>query len=112
MIHGCTQTDILVSGLKKDMAEILHRIGIKTVSIETVFKALTTIEGLAGWWTTETFGIADAEGGLLQFRFGAGGFDIRIVKLDRPNFVSWQVVAMEKEWLGTTINWELKQEGD
>ena len=94
------------------MAEILHRIGIRNASLETVFKTLTTIEGLAGWWTTDTSGIADSEGGILQFRFGASGFDMKVVKLTPPNQVHWEVIALEKEWIGTTIRWELKQEGD
>ncbi len=34
------------------MADILHRVGIKS-SLDEVYKALTTREGLAGWWTAE-----------------------------------------------------------
>lgn len=33
------------------MAEIIHRVGIKA-SPDKVFRALSTIEGLAGWWTS------------------------------------------------------------
>ena len=32
------------------MADILHRVGIKSSSNE-VYKALATREGLASWWT-------------------------------------------------------------
>jgi uncharacterized protein YndB with AHSA1/START domain len=94
------------------MAEILHRIGIRNTTLERVFATLTTIEGLAGWWTTDTYGIADREDGILQFRFGAGGFDMKVVKFEPPHQVHWEVIALEKEWIGTTIRWELKQEGD
>lgn len=36
------------------MADILHRIGIKSSSLEDVYQALTTQRGLAGWWTSNT----------------------------------------------------------
>jgi uncharacterized protein YndB with AHSA1/START domain len=36
------------------MANIIHRIGIKA-SPDKVYRALATIEGLAGWWTVNYF---------------------------------------------------------
>ena len=38
------------------MVDILHRIGVKSTSLDDVYDALTTIDGLAGWWTTDTSG--------------------------------------------------------
>ena len=56
------------------MVDILHRIGVAS-SPEDVFAALTTVDGLTGWWTEETTGDGDL-GGTLQFRFGPhGGFE-------------------------------------
>jgi hypothetical protein len=57
------------------MVDILHRVGIKS-SVAEVYAALTTADGLAGWWTTNTQGEGKDLGGVLQFRFGAGGFDM------------------------------------
>ncbi len=37
------------------MVSILHRVGIKS-SAESVCKALSTRDGLATWWTTNTQG--------------------------------------------------------
>ena len=51
------------------MADILHRIGV-TKSPEDVYAALTTVDGLAGWWTRDTGGDG-SEGGVLTFRFEA-----------------------------------------
>ncbi len=31
------------------MPDILHKVGIKSSSVNDVYKALATIEGLAGW---------------------------------------------------------------
>ena len=92
------------------MADILHRVGIKSSSLNDAYKALTTREGLAAWWTNNTQGETKV-GGVLQFRFGAGGFDMKVLELDPAKRVLWQVVDGPKEWIGTKVSWELKQEG-
>ena len=91
--------------------DILHRVGIKSSSLEAVYRALTTPEGLSGWWTDDTRGEGKV-GGVLQFRFGAGGIDMKVLELQPAKRVLWQVVDGPKEWIGTKIVWELKQEGD
>jgi uncharacterized protein YndB with AHSA1/START domain len=93
------------------MVDILHKIGIKSSSLEEVHKALTTREGLCAWWTHDTQGDSKIDG-VLQFRFGSGGFDMKVLELDPPRRVRWLVVDGPEEWLGTTIDWELTQEGD
>ncbi|HEU4922164.1 MAG TPA: SRPBCC domain-containing protein [Burkholderiales bacterium] len=92
------------------MADILHRVGIKS-SLEEAYKALATRDGLAGWWTTNTQGESKV-GGVLQFRFGAGGFDMKVLELQPAERVLWKVVDGPKEWIGTKVSWELRQEGD
>jgi hypothetical protein len=47
-----------------------------------VCDALTTVDGLAGWWTHDTKGSGDL-GRVLEFRFAIGGFDMDVVEL-RP----------------------------
>jgi uncharacterized protein YndB with AHSA1/START domain len=37
------------------VADIIHRIGIKAAPSE-VYRAVTTAEGIAGWWTRDTTG--------------------------------------------------------
>jgi len=93
------------------MVDILQRVGIKS-AVDDVYKALTTVEGLAGWWTNNTQGEGDKVGGVLQFRFGAGGFDMKVLELDPARRVLWQVVDGPEEWIGTKVVWDLKQEGD
>jgi len=91
------------------MPDILHRVGIKASPAET-YRALTTREGLAGWWTSDTAGNCDA-GGVIQFRFGArGGFDMKVLELEPARRVLWQVVSGPQEWIGTKVSFELKQE--
>jgi uncharacterized protein YndB with AHSA1/START domain len=94
------------------MADILHRIGVLTESPEKVYDALTTVDGLAGWWTAETSGDA-GPGGVVAFRFPpVGGFDMEVLEAVPGKKVTWRVADGPEEWLGTTIDWELRQDGD
>ncbi|SCG76380.1 SRPBCC family protein [Micromonospora coxensis] len=93
------------------MVDILHRVGVETPTTEKVYDALTTVEGLAGWWTDDTKGSADL-GGVLEFRFPAGGFDMEVVELRPSERVVWRVVGGPEEWIGTTIDWQLRRDGD
>jgi uncharacterized protein YndB with AHSA1/START domain len=92
------------------MADILHRVGIKS-SLDQVYDALATRRGLAGWWTNNTQGDSKV-GGVLRFRFGAGGFDMKVLELQPRKRVEWQVVDGPEEWIGTKVSWDLKQESD
>ena len=97
------------------MFDILHRVGIKA-SLDKVYKALATPEGVAGWWTTDTTGDRKA-GGMINFRFTAAGheigaFSMKILELHANTRVVWQVVTGPAEWVGTKIHFELKQEDD
>jgi uncharacterized protein YndB with AHSA1/START domain len=92
------------------MPDILHRVGIRSSS-DDVYHALTAPERLAAWWTNDTQGDGDV-GGVLRFRFGAGGFDMKVVELDHAKRVLWQVIDGPQEWIGTKVRWELRQDGD
>jgi hypothetical protein len=91
--------------------DILHKVGIKSSSQNDVYRALTTIEGLSGWWTNDTRGQSKV-GAVLQFRFGAGGFDMKVLELHPARHVLWQVIEGPKEWIGTKVCFDLKQQGD
>lgn len=94
------------------MADILHRVGIQGAAPEAVYEALTTVDGLAGWWTTDTTGTGQA-GGRLEFRFPpAGGFDMEVLETRPAEQVTWRVAEGPEEWIGTTIDWQLRRDGD
>ena len=93
------------------MPDILHKVGIKSPSLDGVYKALTTVEGLSGWWTSDTRGESKV-GGVLQFRFGSGGFDMKVLELQPAKHVLWQVIDGPEEWVGTKVSFDLKQNGD
>jgi len=96
------------------MVDILHRVGI-TASRDAVFRALTTPEGLAAWWTDDTRGDG-APGGVLEFRFDlggeSGGFDMKVLDVQPAEHVLWEVIDGPDEWVGTQIRWDLRTEGD
>ena len=71
------------------MSDILHRVGIKSSSLNDAYKALTTREGLSAWWTNNTQGESKV-GGVIEFRFGAGGIDMKVLELDPARRVLWQ----------------------
>ena len=93
------------------MVDILHRIGVESSSTGDVYEALTTLEGLSGWWATDTTGETGL-GDVIKFRFGPGGFDMKVVELKPAERVLWEVVDGPEEWIGTTVSFELTQEGD
>jgi uncharacterized protein YndB with AHSA1/START domain len=106
---GLTRTDRNEKE-ESPMIDILHRVGIQA-SPTDAYNALTTREGLSAWWTSNTQGDGQV-GGVLKFRFGAGGFDMKVLELQPATGVLWQVVDGPPEWIGTTVRWELRQEGD
>lgn len=97
------------------MADILHRVGIKS-SPDEVYNALATRDGLAGWWTHNTQGESKV-GGVLKFRFSGdghdiGGFEMKVLELDPAKRVQWQVVDGPAEWIDTKVSFELNQDDD
>ena len=94
------------------MVDILHRVGARTATPAKVYEALTDVDALAGWWTADTTGSSEV-GGRLEFRFPpVGGFDMEVVESVPDKRVSWRVVDGPEEWVGTTIDWDLRQDGD
>jgi uncharacterized protein YndB with AHSA1/START domain len=94
--------------------DIVHRVGIKAPASK-VYAALTTIDGLAGWWTRDTTGSAKA-GGHVAFRFRTdagdeiGGFGMDVLDLSPDRKVHWAVKDGPPEWIGTDIEFALSQQ--
>lgn len=94
------------------MPDILHRVGIRSSSPKSTYEALTTTAGLANWWTDDVKGEA-TRGGTLRFRFGdRGGFEMKVLDTTPPRLIRWQVTDGPTEWIGTTVRFDLRQDGD
>jgi uncharacterized protein YndB with AHSA1/START domain len=93
------------------MPDILNKVAIKA-SPNAVYRALTTLEGLAGWWTADTTGDCNV-GGTILFRFGdRGRIEVKVIELVPNRRVLWQVVGGPDVWIGTKVSFDLSQDGD
>ena len=98
------------------MADIIHRVGIRSSASE-VYKALATINGLAHWWTEETEG-DEQVGGKIQFTFRTETGDIKgqmvmeVKELNPDKSVKWRCIDGPPEWIGTDLTFDLSQQDD
>jgi uncharacterized protein YndB with AHSA1/START domain len=93
------------------MVDILHRVGMNGASVDDVYSALTTIDGLSRWWTATTTGDAEV-GGSILFRFEPGDIGVRVLETVPGKRVVWRVEDEPAEWRGTTITFDLRQDGE
>ena len=78
-----------------------------TTAATKLLDALTTLDGLAGWWTNDTSG-NPAQGGTVTFTFGDnGGFDMQVIKSDARQ-VHWECIKGPDDWLGTRIEFDIE----
>lgn len=96
------------------MTDIIHRVGIKA-PLSKVYAALSTIEGVAGWWTTATTGISKP-GETISFEFltpagePIGAMAMQVAALDPDGLVQWRCTAGPEEWIGTEVVFRLEQQ--
>jgi uncharacterized protein YndB with AHSA1/START domain len=98
------------------MVDIIHRIGIKS-SAAQVYNAISTIKGLANWWTEEVEG-DEQIGGKIQFTFRSATGEIKgkmvmeVQELNPQKDARWRCVDGPAEWIGTDITFQLSQQDD
>jgi uncharacterized protein YndB with AHSA1/START domain len=98
------------------MADIIHRAGIKA-PISKVYKALSTVEGVAGWWTKDTTG-ASKPGDTIDVRFQSpsgkeiGAMTMEVMALEPNKKVQWRFRNGPEEWIGTDATFDLYEDGD
>ncbi|MGK9126298.1 SRPBCC domain-containing protein [Olivibacter sp. SA151] len=86
---------------------IRHRLLIEA-PVEKVFEALTTQEGLAGWWTPDTLA-KPTIGSILRFSFGPDYFkEMKVEQLKPYSKIKWLCVSAYEEWIGTRLTFELE----
>lgn len=96
------------------MPNIIHRIGIKAPAAK-VYKALSTIDGLAHWWTEETTGDEQVDG-KIEFTFRTETGDIKgqmvmeITELNKDRNVRWRCIDGPPEWIGTDLTFDLSEQ--
>jgi uncharacterized protein YndB with AHSA1/START domain len=92
------------------MLDIRHRVGVNAPA-GSVFEQLATLEGLRGWWTTDTRGSAET-GSTVEFYFGADDRRIFMQVLDAtpPERVVWRCVDGPPEWIGSDVTFDLRMD--
>ncbi|MCE1188501.1 MAG: SRPBCC domain-containing protein [Ignavibacteria bacterium] len=78
-------------------------------SAESIFRALTTKEGIAGWWTSANSFILNDGNEYLSLDFGQVSKLMRVQKSELEFTLNWIVEECTlPEWPGTTITITLK----
>ncbi|MHB1169966.1 MAG: SRPBCC family protein [Longimicrobiales bacterium] len=96
------------------MVDIIHRVGIEAPAAR-VRQALTSVEGLAGWWTQEVHGDG-AVGSRLEFVFRHDDGEVKgrmVMEVQQPDAdadVRWRCVDGPPEWIDTDITYRLTQQ--
>jgi uncharacterized protein YndB with AHSA1/START domain len=100
------------------MTELWHEVWIDAPT-EKVFEALTTKDGLDGWWGP----VAGAEalvGSVVEFDHGLGAFlRMEIIDLIPNELLAWKCISEfddptnpASEWFGQTLRFELSPRSD
>ncbi len=93
------------------MPNIIHRIGFQDVSIEEIYKSISTVEGLASWWTVRVEGKSEI-GGVLHFIFNVDGPEFEVVDMVKNQRVEWKCISGAPEWIDSHIEFELSKLDD
>jgi uncharacterized protein YndB with AHSA1/START domain len=89
------------------MKTILHVVDT-AASRADLYRALTTQEGLAGWWTTRVTLDAAKVGAVIDFRFDDDfGPDMEITRLEPDAVVEWRCVGGHGPWADNAFRFEL-----
>ena len=98
------------------MVDIIHRIGIKA-PVAKVYEAVSTVEGVAGWWTRDAVGQSTQRGSIdVWFRSPTGAeighMTFVLQQLIPDQEVQWRITAGPAEWVGTDVTFGLSRDGD
>lgn len=98
------------------MVHIKNRIGIKA-PIQKVYEALSTVAGIAGWWTTDTSGVSEIEKTIIvRFRnlegTELGSMNMRVKALEPDQKVHWKFTDGPAEWIDTDVVFDLETQDD
>lgn len=92
------------------MKTIIHSVHVHASGAD-VYRALTTAEGLRGWWTT-TLEVEAGIGGIIRFTFH-GDFHphMKQTTLTENQEVRWTCIAGHENWQENTFSFTLNERG-
>jgi len=79
----------------------------------TVYTALTTTEGVAGWWTTRNETTAEV-GGTSHYQFPDAPvtWDMKVTEAVDGERLAWHCTGGPPQWVGTDVVWTLAPAGE
>jgi uncharacterized protein YndB with AHSA1/START domain len=88
------------------LEHIRHTVDID-VRPQEVYAAITSQEGLRGWWTRRAIAAPEV-GHVNKYPFSSGDYnEMRVVSLQDGSRVEWECVEGSPEWVGTKVVFEL-----
>jgi uncharacterized protein YndB with AHSA1/START domain len=93
--------------------DLIHRIGIAAPA-EKIYRAITTAEGIKGWWTTDVKMDAHVGGkAVFGFKKHSVVFLMRIEQLTTPSLVRCKCEdGSSPDWIGTTQEFQPEPQDD
>lgn len=88
------------------MHTIYQQVGIRAQPQE-VYRALTTLEGVAGWWTRHIDGAIHEVGKEFGLTFDGMRMALRVEELIANQKVVWRCLTVDPQWEQTLIGFEL-----
>ena len=86
-------------------APLVHQVNVKSTP-ETIYKAVSTAQGLAAFWTSESKAEAKV-GSIASFGFGGPTQRMRVDELVPGKRVRWTGLADFPNWGDTTVSWDI-----
>ena len=112
---GSTVAEMVSGGWPRVLADLKSLLeggatdGFSTTEVahapaDAVFAALTTLDGLAGWWMPDVVGSPDP-GGEITFRFDGEHVTMQVVYAELPSLVVWRCTESTRfpEWVGNSL---------
>lgn len=89
------------------MKTIIHTVHVHAPR-EAVYRALTTEEGVTGWWSTKA-ALRAGESGVIEFTF-VGDFNphMKQTKLRDPELVEWKCISGHPNWQDNVFTFRLR----
>jgi uncharacterized protein YndB with AHSA1/START domain len=89
------------------VSEILMQVDV-AADREAVWEALTTHQGITGWWTTRAE-VPSGVGGVLRLRFPDApiSWDLRVDRAEAPRRLVWHCVGGPPPWVDTEVVFDL-----
>src|SRR2546428_7843056 len=86
-------------------APLVHQVNVKSTP-ETIYKAVSTAQGLAAFWTSESKAEPKV-GSIASFGFGGPTQRMRVDELVPGKRVKWTGLADFPNWGDTTVSWDI-----